>query len=816
MQDSKNEKILVIESDRLMGERIEKLLIRSGYEVRWVNSSYAAIAALESSVDLPFALVISAYRIPRMNGDDLLEHARFIAPDTQRMLFADSSEMDALINAVNRAAIHSCIAIPFEDEQLMTQVSRRCEQFRQIQKRESLKKVTEHQNRQMYEIIINLKKKKKLFEQKIREKQKTIKMLTSGHPYHLEPDKEGVFDSGSVFKEFKRVAGNLKLFIEDLAFDGNVKLDEMYDTGDGGFKLKAIYDTSDAVLKLKGVDNDLKLKRVDSDGDSTFKHKKNELAESDRRLLHDTLNLFFRYELSKLIQKEFPEASLNRLSSSLPNEGLQFNYHVKYYFDNNHTPLKVKLDGKSDHLKRGNKPFVLKDALLAEKIPFKNRILGADVSDNPISSIMSNTIVEAELSLLSKLEEPVSDSAIAMVGCPGKEGHLLALEEPLFSTGTNTRFSEDKLKIFATADGQPHLDIMGTVSVFPEMHIQGDVDFNTGNLNFSGNIVINGAVKAGLKIKCANLTVQAIDGAQINLTGDLDVGAGIINAQIINVQGKIRAQYINNSRIKALGDIIVQKEIIDSELFSGGQCINANGLISSSFINARRGVQAGRIGTEKSAPSKLEVGTEGIIEMMIADLDERVQKHTNSIKELQEELLSFESEEKILRGRIAGAAYIQDRSQIELRSIEKQLPQIEACEDIQEVKRLFKAVKNFKSKMSASEKIILEAFEQQDVIVEKTLLKQRQIDSLDSQIRDIRLQQKAVKAFGGRTKPKTEVTVKHQLMSGTTITGPRSRLILQDDVSGGTIQEVLKRDDNGMLQAHKGVQTIYEMVLTPF
>ncbi|MBF0468829.1 MAG: DUF342 domain-containing protein [Desulfamplus sp.] len=782
MHNGKKEKILLIDHDRGMGERIEKLLTRSGYEVRWVNSAYAAIAAFEGASESPFALVISAYRMPGMNGDDLLEHARFIAPCTQRMMFSDVSEMAALVNAVNRAAIHSCIVIPFKSEQLVTQVLRRCEQFRRIQKRESLKKVTEHQNRQMYEMIINLKKKKAVFEHKINEKKKKIRMFATGRPYCFEPSKEGKYDSDSAVREFKRAADSLKLFLESMGFEITVGLEGEYGIGGGS--------------------------------GTTLEPEEMRLDESDRKLSDDILNLFFRCEILKLIEKEPSEATQNGCSDSDP--GKFSESHLSKFSDSDLSKSSESPLNQPSETPLQKYPLSLKkedtEKLSVEKMHIATRLNDTSKADQErgLSNQTEDRIRyyfdtdhhysdKAQKGESSDYKGKTDNKPFVLKNALLAERLSLELEAPLFSAGINTRLSDDKLKIFATADGQPHLDIMGTVSVFSEMHIQGDVDHSTRDLNFSGNIIVNGAVKAGVRIKCAGLTVHSVEGAQINLTGDLDVSSGIINSDIVNVQGNVHAQYINNSRVKALGDIVVQKEITDSELFSGGQCINANGLITSSFINARKGVESGRIGTEKSSPSKLEVGTEGIIDMMVADLYERADKKRYQIKELHDELLDFESEEKILRGRIAGAAYIQDRARIELRDIEKQLPRIETSEDIEEVKRLFKSVKNLKSKIKASEKIIIEAFERQDTIAEATLLKQHEIESLDSQIRDIMLKQKAINEFGGRTRPKAEVTVKYQLMSGTIITGSRSRLIVETDHSGCKIEEVLKAhaDDGG-------------------
>ncbi len=701
LADKKNEKILVVESDSNMASRIEKLLTRAKYEVRRVNSSYPAIAALEASVDSPFALVISAYRIPGMNGNDLLEHALLIAPDTQRMLFGEASDMDILLNAINRAAIHSCIAIPFEDEQFVSEVTRRCEQFRQVQKRESLRKLTEHQNRQMYKIAVNLKKKREQFKQQIEEKQRIIKSLTSGEEYKIDIDSK--IENNFYSNRFKKVANDIKTFLEYTAFNNKLQINPTTSV-------------------------------------SPLRPSEDAKAESYKELIDIILTLFIDNDMSHIdkylthFEADFRQ-SVN-LSFKPPVEPIDGT--IRYFF--------------KDIQNSGKRAFVLKGSLLAQKTPCKSGLAGVDESGNIIA-----------------VPEPV---------------------DPLFTAGINTRFSEDKLQIFATADGQPHLDFMGSISVFPELNIKGDLNHETGDINFSGNVVVNGVVKAGCSVKCANLTAQAIEGANINLKGDLNVSSGVIDADIVNVQGNVYATYINNSRVKALKDVVVKQEIIDSELFIGGQCINSSGQITSSFINARRGVIAGKIGTSTSSPPKLEIGTEGIIEMMGADLEERVQRKLDEIQLVKEEMSGFEAEEVILHGKISDAVSIQDRAQIDLRGIEKQLPKIEESEDIMEVDKMIKMVNELHEKIDNSENIISEAFERQDAIVEQTLVKQRKIDEIENEISQLRLKQRGLKEFGFRNKPIAQLIVNRHIMAGTTVIGSKSRILIKKDILGCKIYEL--------------------------
>lgn len=110
--------------------------------------------------------------------------------------------------------------------------------------------------------------------------------------------------------------------------------------------------------------------------------------------------------------------------------------------------------------------------------------------------------------------------------------------------------------------------------------------------------------------------------------------------------------------------------------------------------------------------------------MMNADLDERIQIKSDELKLIKDEILSFESEEKTPHSKISDAVYIQDNAQLKLRGIEKQLPKIEASEDIMEVQQTIKMVNELHDQIESAEKVINQAFERQDIIVEQTLIRQ--------------------------------------------------------------------------------------------
>ncbi len=113
----------------------------------------------------------------------------------------------------------------------------------------------------------------------------------------------------------------------------------------------------------------------------------------------------------------------------------------------------------------------------------------------------------------------------------------------------------------------------------------------TGDVIFDGNVVVKGVVKQGFKVKGASLTALGIEGAEIELTGDLNVSLDIVDTQLVNVKGSVQAKYIHNSSINAFGDLIVQREIMDSIICLSGACINTDGMMVQDHAGKKSGAE---------------------------------------------------------------------------------------------------------------------------------------------------------------------------------------------------------------------------------
>ncbi len=831
MTESMTHKILVVENSEDLRLRIKKILVLENFEVHCVSSANDAFTCLDESGGKPFSIIISGYQMPKMKGDMILKEAKEHSPETRRMLLAHASDLDTIINAINIAEIHSCLSMPFNDRELVLQVHERCKEFEFIEKKRLLKIVTGTQNKQMYKIAVNFKNKEKIFINQIEEKKKKINALKSKicagsdqityeTPENIEKFiyQKGIPPSTENFvKEFillkdktKNTLTGLMSNISDTSMEPSdidyktiARRPDPEPDSDPGLKKHPSESAEliDMIIKLV-LRYDKKARAIpgvvdeddfsQQDQDNTSPHDYLELIIPEDRLtglikikknLPDTITLDILEEYLKENQIQFGLKDDKLMGIWLKNAKIEDepfviaqgilpefgeNAEIQYYFKTDFKKAgKILADGSIDFRDRGDIPFVTKDTLLAEKTMAVKGKSGVDIFGEEI---------------------PVSEP-----------------EDFFLGSGAGTRFSENKLKVFADSDGMPHIDAMGNVAVLSELTIPDDVDYKTGNLDFNGNIVVKGVVKAGFSIKCSNLTIKEIEGAEIDLSGDLNVAVGIIDSNLVKVQGNVQAKYVNNSKIKAFGDIIIQKEIIDSRISISGACINETGHIISSYISARKGIIAGSIGTEVSLPSTIKVGLNEHIEFFINKADEKLNKNIEAIKTAKREIDEFEAENNDLNIKISEFAFIQDRSGIELRDIEKKLNALKASEDTEELKKISAIVSDLRRKIQYAGKKLNNAFIRQKTIIKNIKQKKISIRECETDNKKLIRHKKKLTIFSKEHKPIAEVKVKKKIIAGTIIIGPKSSIRIHEPRTRCRIMEVEMKEDE------KEVGSYYKM-----
>lgn len=79
-------------------------------------------AALERAAHTPFDLVLTDYRMPAMDGVELLRQIRLIQPEAARLILSGYADLNVLVSAINEVEIYRFIAKPWNDYELVAAI----------------------------------------------------------------------------------------------------------------------------------------------------------------------------------------------------------------------------------------------------------------------------------------------------------------------------------------------------------------------------------------------------------------------------------------------------------------------------------------------------------------------------------------------------------------------------------------------------------------------------------------------------------------------------------------------------------------------
>jgi uncharacterized protein (DUF342 family) len=207
---------------------------------------------------------------------------------------------------------------------------------------------------------------------------------------------------------------------------------------------------------------------------------------------------------------------------------------------------------------------------------------------------------------------PAVDGKVG-VNVYGQELAYIKGREFSLPKGKNTYTNEENTKLFALIDGQARV-ASNLIAVEPIYQINGDVDYETGNIDFVGNVVVRGNVTSGFEVKAqGNIEIAGyVESAQVISGGDIRVTGGIKTGikGSVKAKGSVFSKFIENSRIEAGEDIIVKEAVIQSELAAGRdvKVTDNKATIVGGLTQAGGAVAARVIGSPLATQTMFEVG----------------------------------------------------------------------------------------------------------------------------------------------------------------------------------------------------------------
>lgn len=213
-------------------------------------------------------------------------------------------------------------------------------------------------------------------------------------------------------------------------------------------------------------------------------------------------------------------------------------------------------------------------------VPVQDRLMKPQLRDD--GTVDMHDFGEIEM---VDVGDPLVRRIPPVVGEPGYTvlGDVVFAPKPqdrLINVGEGTELSEDDNNLLVASRRGVPLKIDNGVLV-SDAYCVGDVDLNTGNIEFDGTVVVKGSVKEGMSVKATGKVMvrDYVESATVEAGDDLVIGKGILGRQKntnenqddgysvdIACNGDVYANYIQYARVCASGSITIAKHVMHSDL----------------------------------------------------------------------------------------------------------------------------------------------------------------------------------------------------------------------------------------------------------
>jgi response regulator RpfG family c-di-GMP phosphodiesterase len=166
-------RLLLVDDEESITKALYRLFRKEGYEIYTASSGQEALGVLKEA-EKRFSLIISDQRMPGMTGVQFLEKAKKIFPDAIRILLTGYSDMDAIVDAVNKGEIHRYLTKPWNDDDLLIQIRQALEQYELRVENVRLLALTRKKNMELKELNEQLEEKVAERSREIIEKNKDL------------------------------------------------------------------------------------------------------------------------------------------------------------------------------------------------------------------------------------------------------------------------------------------------------------------------------------------------------------------------------------------------------------------------------------------------------------------------------------------------------------------------------------------------------------------------------------------------------------------------------------------------------------------
>lgn len=226
----------------------------------------------------------------------------------------------------------------------------------------------------------------------------------------------------------------------------------------------------------------------------------------------------------------------------------------------------------------------------------------------------------------------------------GKRVPARDVKPKVLKFGNNIQLSEDELSITSLVDG--HVTLVDDKVFVSNVYEVEDVDFSTGNIEFTGSVQVNGNVKENMCVTAGgNVVVRGtVEGARIEAGGNIIIAGGMngMTKGVLKAGGDVLCRFLENTSVSA-GGYVNTEAILHSQV-SAKMDITVSGrkgFIIGGQVRAGRQISVKNLGANMGNATVVEVGSDPEVKNRLMVLQKEVTELAKDVKNAQPTLVSF-------------------------------------------------------------------------------------------------------------------------------------------------------------------------------
>ena len=275
---------------------------------------------------------------------------------------------------------------------------------------------------------------------------------------------------------------------------------------------------------------------------------------------------------------------------------------------------------------------------------------------NPGKPFLMDEYGNVNLRELNFIQNKKKGDLLAVIMMPeeGKDGidiyghtiyHTTERDEDVFP-GKNTVFREDGLGIISLIDGNVTLKNK-TVNVEPVVVVE-NVDYETGNIDFDGAVMINGTIRDGFSVRAGGMIQIGLSVGKVFIHSDENVvlKAGM-NGNLegrIECGGDLYARFIEGTYVNCKGNIFAEEAVMNSFMESGKNLVLAGrrAEVIGGLAVVGRSIRCKKIGNMSGIKTRITMSFDPEKMKLLDELRRKIEINRNHLKDIGEKIYKLE------------------------------------------------------------------------------------------------------------------------------------------------------------------------------